>query len=143
MIQLRVVSPHAEDVVALIEQLNAHTLTLFPPEFCYFDPPEVLARANCTMLGAYEGQEICGIGAVKFFADYGEIKRMFVPPQFRSRGISKLILKKLLSLIEQQGLAYARLETGEKHQAAISLYRKCGFIDCEPFGEYQKTAHNM
>lgn len=133
---LKTVSPFAPDVLDLIEQLNQNSLSLYSAEFCHLDPPEVLARENCIMIGGYDGATLCGIGAVKFFADYGEIKRMFVPPSYRGRGISHLILDELIRLVKVRGLTCARLETGTKHEAAMILYGKKGFRVRGPFGDY-------
>jgi putative acetyltransferase len=137
------VAPYAPDVLYLIEQLNTFNLSNYPAEVCHLDPPEVLARENCIMIGAYDEGVLCGIGAVKFFEGYGEIKRMFVPVKFRGRGVSKLIIEELINIIRQNGLTIARLETGIRHEVALILYRKKGFVEREPFGDYGKTELNV
>ena len=138
---VKVVSPHDPEVYKLIERLNEHNLSHYPPEECHLDPPEVLAKDNCTMLGAFDGETICGIGAVKFFEDYGEIKRMFVPEEFRGRGIANKILLSLIDLVKEKEMPFVRLETGIKFKPAVSLYEKHGFKKCEPFGQYASEIH--
>jgi enamine deaminase RidA (YjgF/YER057c/UK114 family)/ribosomal protein S18 acetylase RimI-like enzyme len=142
-IDLRVVSPFASDVQNLISQLNEHNLAHYSADVCHLDPPETLAKENCTMLGAYDGGILCGIGAVKFFADYGEIKRMFVPKSYRGQGISHQILNRLINLIKDRNLPYARLETGDKYKAALHLYEKKGFKPRKAFGDYIDTEDNL
>lgn len=142
-LQIRAVSPFDPVVLDFIEQLNQNNLAMYPPEACYLDPPEVLARENCMMIGAYVGTTLCGMGAVKYFADYGEIKRMFVEPTYRGKGISKLVLEHLLDSVKKRGLRFARLETGAKFEAAVSLYRKCGFTECESFGSYKTNGISL
>lgn len=142
-VRIQHISPFAPEVIGFIEEINKYNLLHYPPEVCHLDPPEVLARENCVMLGAFYENELCGIGAVKLFEDYGEIKRMFVPEKFRGRGISRLILDSLLRIIQEKGLAWARLETGAKFEAAMSLYQRSGFEICEPFGNYEKTPVNV
>ena len=127
----------------MIEQLNQFNLANYPPEVCHLDPPEVLARDNCTMIGVYDGPILCGIGAVKLFDDYGEIKRMFVAPKYRGQRLSTLILDELLQLIRAKNIPIARLETGTRHHAALVLYRKHGFIEREPYADYPKTDLNI
>ncbi len=142
-ISIKRVSPHEPSVLSMIEQLNAHNRSHYSAEFCHPDPPEVLARENCTMLGAYSGGELVGIGAVKLFEGYGEIKRMFVPPQFRGRGIATLVLKELIAVLVDGHVPFARLETGAKFFWAIQLYSKNGFVRCNPFGDYRETPNNV
>ena len=111
------------------------------------DPPEVLARDNCTVIGAYEttpdNSVLCGIGAVKIFTDYGEIKRMYVPEEFRGQGIAKLILNRLLEITIEQNIRCVKLETGAKFEPAVKLYEKNGFTVCEAFGDYEKNPCNL
>ena len=142
-IQIRAVSPFHPDVLELIDQLNQHNLAIYSSEVCYLDPPEVLARENCVMLGVFDGEELCGIGAVKLFQTYGEIKRMFVAPKHRGKGLSQLILDQLIGIIRRSGLNSAKLETGLKLEAAVQLYRKNGFQICGPFGDYDRGDPNI
>ena len=135
------VSPFDSEVYKLIESLNEHNLSYYPPEECHLDPPEVLAADNCTMVGFYKDQKLCGIGAIKFFEDYGEIKRMFVPDEFRGQGIANAILENLIERVIKKDKAFVRLETGIKFKAAVGLYEKHGFKKCEPFGQYAHEIH--
>lgn len=135
-VSLRRISPFQPDALELIGQLNAHNLSLYTEEFCHLDPPEILARENCVMIGAYRGEILVGIGAVKFFPGYGEIKRMFVIPEARGLGIAELILEELLALLREKDLRLARIETGYQHIAAMGLYRKKGFAERGAFGDY-------
>ncbi len=139
--KVKKVSPLWPEVNALIEQLNQHNLKYYPPDECHLDPPDVLAQENCSMFGVYDDLEILGIGAIKFFADYAEVKRMFVSPQARGRGVAQLILDQLISEAGQKGLNSLCLETGEKFEAAMSFYKKNGFKVCEPFGPYRYQKH--
>jgi ribosomal protein S18 acetylase RimI-like enzyme len=139
--------------MAIIEALNQHNLALDTAAACFLDPPEVLARENSEMIGVFRDLEesgvsaqagagdvplghLCGIGAVKFFDDYGEIKRMFVKPEFRGLGLSHLIMDDLLARIESRGLPHARLETGADYKAAVGLYASKGFKERLAFGDY-------
>lgn len=137
------VSPFDADVLRLIEELDRHNLEFYSADVCYLDAPDVLAKDNCKMLGVFLDEELCGIGAVKLFDDYGEIKRMFVPPNYRGRGLSQKILDALIDIIEKADLPYVRLETGEKYIAAMSLYRKNGFQERGAFGDYTKGYPNL
>ena len=73
-----------------------------------------------------------------FGTDYGEIKRMYVRPEFRGRELGKLMLDHLADFAAQHGVSVLRLETGIHQQAAIRLYEGYGFMRIAPFGEYRE-----
>jgi putative acetyltransferase len=79
-----------------------------------------------------------GCGGIKLFdTEYGEVKRMYVRPQFRGLGLGTLMLNHLAEYARQQGIEVLRLETGIHQLAAISLYERFGFQRIPPFGAYQ------
>jgi len=78
-----------------------------------------------------------GCGAVRELDRLvGEIKRMFVRPEHRGRGIARRVLSALEA--EAAGLGYTtlRLETGDRQPEAIGLYESAGYRAIPPFGEY-------
>ncbi|EEP71233.1 GCN5 N-acetyltransferase [Micromonospora sp. ATCC 39149] len=66
----------------------------------------------------------------------GELKRMYVRPAYRGRGIARQLLAALEELAFQQGYAELRLETGSYLPAAIGLYTSCGYAPIPVYGEY-------
>ncbi|HEY8634935.1 MAG TPA: GNAT family N-acetyltransferase [Candidatus Dormibacteraeota bacterium] len=78
-----------------------------------------------------------GCGAVRRVDEETvEVKRMYVDPEVRGRGVAKEILKRLEADARAMGASRLVLETGVYQEEAIGLYRLVGFnvIDC--FGEY-------
>ena len=67
---------------------------------------------------------------------YGEIKRMYVRPEFRGRGYAKQMLKHLEELATTRGFSKVRLETGISQPEAIGLYERNGYYKIPPFGDY-------
>jgi GNAT superfamily N-acetyltransferase len=61
-----------------------------------------------------------------------ELKRMFVLPQFRGRGVGKALARKLIQDARTMGYEYMRLDTGNFWTAAIQLYESLGFQRIEP-----------
>jgi len=65
-----------------------------------------------------------------------ELKRMYVRPAFRGRGIAR----QLIVAVEEEALAAGRpvirLETGSYLPAAIALYRSSGYLPIPAFGEH-------
>jgi putative acetyltransferase len=70
-------------------------------------------------------------------AEYGELKRMYVRPQFRGTGLAKLLINHLAAHACERGVALLRLETGIYQQEAIGLYERMGFQSIPPFGAYK------
>lgn len=84
-----------------------------------------------------DGAEAVGCGAFKPFAeDAVEIKRMYVPPAHRKRGIASLVLRELEQWAGALGHARCVLETGQKQPEAIALYTKSGYRVIPNYGPY-------
>jgi ribosomal protein S18 acetylase RimI-like enzyme len=80
-----------------------------------------------------------GCGGVQLFGtEYGELKRMYVRPEFRGRGLGKLMLEHLADHARRNGARLLRLETGIHQKEAIGLYESFGFKRVPPFGEYKE-----
>ena len=71
-----------------------------------------------------------------FGEEYGEVKRMFVRPEFRGKGLGKAMLRRLVEYALQNGAGVLRLETGIYEVEAIGLYERFGFARRAPFGDY-------
>ena len=138
MIVIRQVDPKRKEVIELITQLDEYQASMYPPESNHLDPVDELSKTNVHFLAAFDGSKICGIGAVKILNDYGEIKRMYVPEEYRGQGVAKDILKSLENHLVENSVFIARLETGIHQHAAINLYKKFGYSEISPFGEYDR-----
>jgi putative acetyltransferase len=68
---------------------------------------------------------------------WAEMKRMWVVPEMRGRGVSKIILEALEAKARKEKVCCLRLETGIKNQVALALYERVGFTRCDPFADYR------
>ncbi len=68
--------------------------------------------------------------------EYAEVKRMYVKPEARRLGIGAAILRELEGLARQEKRTCIRLETGVHQPEALALYRRAGYVDRGPFGDY-------
>jgi putative acetyltransferase len=75
--------------------------------------------------------------------DTVEIKRMFVQPDFRSKGIGKLILEELEKWARENKYSACILETGKKQPEAIKLYKKSGYKIIPNFGQYENVVNSV
>ncbi|MCA6361818.1 MAG: GNAT family N-acetyltransferase [Bacteroidetes bacterium] len=86
---------------------------------------------------AFFNEEPVGCGAFKpFEAGVVEIKRMYVLPAHRGRGIAAAMLRELEMWAADEGNEQAVLETGKKMPEAIGLYQKSGYVFIPNFGQY-------
>lgn len=89
------------------------------------------------VLLVYENEEIAGCGGFKKFDDKtAEIKRMFVHPNHRNKGIASLIIKELETWAKELHYKNFVLETSPKLLNAIALYKKTGYEIIPNFGQY-------
>ena len=131
--------PDTVDATLLIRELDAYLEPLYPQESRHgFRIEELLREAVAFFVMRHDGMA-AGCGGVKIFdTTYGEIKRMYVRPQFRGLGLGKLMLHHLADYAQQQGVALLRLETGIYQPEAIGLYERMGFNQISPFGDYKE-----
>lgn len=130
--------PASPDATALIAELDAHLAPLYPSESRHgFSVQKLIADAVAFFVIRDSGVP-AGCGGIKLFGtEYGEIKRMYVRPQFRGLGFAKLLLDHLTDHARERGVGLLRLETGIHQHAAIRLYEQVGFRRIPPFGPYR------
>ena len=138
-VEIRPLAPADPTVRRLIGELDRLQSSLYPAQSNHLDPIEVLERPEVTFLAAFVGGEVVGCGAVKRMPGcYGEIKRVYVDPAARGRGIGRAMMEALESNLLAYGIHLARLETGVRQPEALALYERCGYVRIPPFGDYRE-----
>lgn len=107
--------------------------------------PEMFAAPQGAYLIAYEGERPLATGGWRVQEDVAEgyavgdaeIKRMFVLPEARGRGLARRILAALEADARAAGRARMVLETGIKQPEALELYASSGYAPVEKFGFYR------
>lgn len=136
-LDIRRETPRQPDVAALIAELDRLMASLYPAESNHLLDIASLDRPDVHFMVARSGGRVVGCGAYRRIDDgHAEIKRMFVSPQARGSGVGSAILSRLESDARQQGIGRLSLETGIHQPQAIQLYRRAGYVECEPFGPY-------
>lgn len=99
------------------------------------DPAEFAAPHGLFLVGYLDGIPVaCGGWRVH---DAGaELKRMYVAPAARRKGLAKAILAELESAALAAGHRWIILETGNRQPEALALYRSAGYTDVPKFGYY-------
>jgi ribosomal protein S18 acetylase RimI-like enzyme len=131
--------PDSEEAMALIAELDAHLGSRgYPVESRHgYSVAKLLAQDVAFFVTSCDG-EAAGCGGVQLFGvEYAELKRMYVRPAFRGRGLGRAMLQHLAEHALARGTRLLRLETGKYEDAAIGLYESFGFKSRGPFGSYR------
>ncbi|HAS1787310.1 GNAT family N-acetyltransferase [Enterobacter hormaechei] len=127
-------------VQALVAYHISGMLEQSPPESSHALDVQKLRDPAVIFWSAWDGERLAGIGALKVLnEDHGELKSMRTAPDYLRRGVANLFLLHILQVARAKGLKRLSLETGTQpgFTACHQLYSKHGFVDCEPFADYQ------
>ena len=98
-------------------------------------PAELRPPGGAFYVG-FEGSEAVAGGGFRRLGDgVAEIKRMYVRPEARSRGLAAELLRTLEGAIAELGYERARLDTGPKQPHAQRLYRAAGYVEIPPYND--------
>jgi putative acetyltransferase len=143
MIIVALTDPHDPQATALLRASHALMQSLFPPEDNYYLEIDDLCADDIQFYTARTGTTIVGTGALAIKDGYGEIKSMYVAETARGSGAADALMRQIEDAARDAGLPALKLETGNVLHAAHKLYRRHGFTDCGPFGDYADAASSV
>lgn len=118
----------AAEIAAIYDGLD-----LDGPDMPKAGPGELGPPGGGFLVGWSGGRAIC-CGGIKRLPDGAcEIKKMYVVPDARGRGVAKALLHALEDLARERGYAVARLDTGPRQPGAQRLYEREGYA---PIGNF-------
>jgi putative acetyltransferase len=130
-------APRQPELLELMRQGDEFTLALYPPESSHLLAVEELERPGVTVFVARDRGEAVGMAALVERDDAtAELKRMFVPPAARGRGIAGDLLTAVEAFASTREIGVIQLETGPLQDSAIRLYERSGFLLIPNFGKY-------
>ena len=127
------------DAVALIADVQQEYVVrygevdLTPVDPAEFAPPQGL------FLVAYVDDEPAACGGWRAHGTDVELKRMYVRPSHRGRGLARAVLAELERTAAEAGYARLILETGSRQPEAIALYESAGYTPVPAFGYYAEA----
>jgi GNAT superfamily N-acetyltransferase len=135
------------DAARLVEEVQQEYVVRYggrdetPLDPSYFEPPN-----NAFFVG-YLDEAPVATGAwrlrhdvaVDGSSDTAEIKRMYVVPDARGRGLARAMLAHLERTAGEQGAEVMILETGLAQPEAIALYESSGYAPIPGFGFYKNA----
>jgi putative acetyltransferase len=120
----------------LVTGLDAELRARYGADQDSYDGHNILSSQDSVIV-AFDGDTPVGCGAFRpYDAASAEIKRMFVPPVHRGRGVARAVLAALEQWATERGSTRAVLETGVHQTEAIVMYRKAGYVSVENYGPY-------
>jgi putative acetyltransferase len=139
-ITIELVTAPSEEVRVLVGELEEILAAEYPPEQRHGLTLEAIFKPNVRFFIARVAGAPAGCGGVALFADFAEVKRMYVRDGLRGRGVAPAILRRIEAAARDAGLASLKLETGTRQFAALRFYEREGFRVCGVFGDYMAMA---
>ena len=128
-------APASELLAAMRAELNDVYETFSRLDNPPLEPAELRPPGGAYVVG-YEGDvAVAGGGVRRLSEEVGEIKRMYVSPDARSRGVATALLAALEETARTLGYEAVRLDTGPKQMHALRLYRRSGFVEVPPYND--------
>ena len=148
--------PRQPEVERLLDGSTAYAQSLYPPESNFLLDIATLERPEVAFYVARDGERAVGIAALVIevatdsdkradasASTRGELKRMFVDPSARGRGVAAALLTRIEADAAVQGISEIVLETGDLHDAAQALYTRNGYRAIPQFGQYVGEPHSV
>lgn len=130
---LKILLEFEQGIVSAERPFNS---TLIDGEIHYYDLNEFIQSPDAILIVAEEDGIIVGSGYAlikKSEKDYNNFKSyaylgfMFVKPEYRGKGINKLITDELVSWAQSRNISEIRLDVYAQNESAIKAYEKAGF----------------
>jgi putative acetyltransferase len=131
------------DFKLLVAELDAHLAEFYGDEQAFFSKHNVIDAINNVVVVYNENMAI-GCGGIKAYTtDTMEIKRMYVKPAYRGKGIASAILKALENWAVKLDYSFTVLETLKIKKDVISMYAKNGYHIIPNYGQYKETTSSI
>jgi GNAT superfamily N-acetyltransferase len=138
-VQIRREKFDSETAQALARALEAELLAAYDgvpgsgglPAASIFEPPD-----GSFLVGWIDGEPVACGGIARYDDATAEIRRMYVVPAERGRGLARHVLAALEDEARALGYSFVRLETGHLQTEAIRLYVAAGYAPIDRYGPF-------
>ena len=136
MIKLVRTDSDNSDFIALVGKLDADLAERDGSDHTFYAQFNKIDMIRYAVV-AYENELAIGCGAIKQFTPESmEVKRMYVLPENRGKGVAGAVLSELEKWAKEMLYANCVLETGKKQPEAIRLYQNNGYRLIPNYGQY-------
>jgi len=121
-------------------------LDIDAPDMPKAGPAELGPPHGAFIVGYADGDAVCCGGLKRLPDGAAEIKRMYVTPAARSKGVAAQLLTALEDAARGLGYTVIRLDTGDRQPHAEALYRRSGYapgpnFNANPMAAFFGTKH--
>lgn len=125
-----------KDFHSLVEHLDRYLSGINGEQDAFFSSHNKLHDIHHVVL-FYDDDKPVACGAFKKYdEESAEIKRMFVLPEYRGKGIASIVLAELENWAAEEGFQFTVLETAKTMEPAVNLYKKLGYTFIPNYGQY-------
>jgi DNA-binding MarR family transcriptional regulator len=137
LVDVRIVDPSSDSaefcVRSYFAELDARFDAGFDLEVSKSADISEFAEPTGLLLVAHLHDEPVGCGALRFYDQGTDVKRMWVAKSARGLGVGRRILSELERHARERGITSLRLETNRNLNEAINLYRSAGYVEVDAF----------
>jgi GNAT superfamily N-acetyltransferase len=145
-LDLRVTPFDAPESIALVDAVQAEYVQRYGgPDETPIDAEEFGPPSGIFLVGSLDGEPVACGGLRVLEPGVVELKRMYVVPAARRRGIARQTLRRLEVEAELLGAHELRLETGSRQPEALAMYQSEGYRETEKYGYYadHELSHHL
>ena len=143
MIRIQRTDAKNQDFIKLVQQLDAYLAVTDGEEHSFYDQFNKIDQLKYVVI-AYESNEPLGCGALKQYQpNTMEVKRMYVSPESRGKGIGTQLLAALEDWAAELSYEKCILETGKRQHEAVELYKKNGYQLISNYGQYASVENSL
>jgi len=142
---IRLIRTNSEDpvFVNLVRDLDIELALVDGEDHSFYSQFNKIDKIRYVVV-AFDDEKPVGCGAIKEFAkDTMEVKRMYVIPEKRNKGLASEVLKELENWALELSYNKCILETGKRQPEAISLYKKNGYSNIPNYGQYSGVENSV
>jgi GNAT superfamily N-acetyltransferase len=125
--------PASELLAAMVAEMNELYGDIEFPGMPSATPADFAPPRGAFLVGFHRDEPVCAGGIKPIAPDAAEIKRMYVVPGARRRGVARRLLRALEDAARERGYAFVRLDTGPLQRGAMALYADEGYTEIANF----------
>jgi GNAT superfamily N-acetyltransferase len=126
-------SPARDLIAAMVAEMNELYGDIEGPNVPSATPADFAQPHGTFLVGYDDGKPVCAGGLKRLDEQAAEIKRMYVAPAARRRGVARALLDALEDAARMRGYAVVRLDTGPKQASARQLYERAGYASVQDY----------
>ena len=133
--------PASELLAAMVAEMSELYGPIDGPSMPSATPADFAAPHGAFLVGYLDSAPVCAGGIKRLDAETAEIKRMYVVPAARRRGVARVLLGALEEAARRRGYRIVRLDTGPLQPHAVALYASAGYTEIGNFNANPLAAY--